>query len=89
MIEDYILLKKWNNHLIDNEKFEKELGSTIILEEYKNDEITFLKSKIKQKSEIEDWKKYKIKRILISKQLEEEEKKLKFLESLRFCQRYF
>lgn len=77
MIEDYIVLKKWNNHLIDNEEFEKELGSTIILEEYKNDEITFLKSEIKQKSEIEDWKEYKIKRILISKQFEEEEKKIK------------
>lgn len=77
IIEDYIATKKWGNHLIDNVEFNKKIGSVTILDKYKEDEIMFLKSEEKKKkNEITDWQEYKIKRIIISKKFEIEEKKI-------------
>ena len=77
IIEDYIVTKKWSNHLIDNVEFGKKIGSAIILDEYKEDEIMFLKSEEKKKkNEIINWQEYKIKRIIISKKFEIEEEKI-------------
>lgn len=77
IIEDYIVIKKWSNHLIDNVEFSKKIGSAIIFDEYKEDEIMFLKSEEKnKKNEIINWQEYKIKRIIISKKFEIEEEKI-------------
>lgn len=74
IIEDYIEFKNWDNHLIDSEEFYKNIKSAIIFDKHKKEELIFFKSKKMKENKITDWEEYKIKRILITKEFEEEKK---------------